>query len=150
MGTRWGRKRSCSGCAYHWKRRVTGWLDSGVTQKPKELASTREGGETPTSWHCRLDLARRPRDNARVLASSTDAARTGENATHAERTERRAYLHVVVDGPAFLHSAHDGGEVVVRKDHVRRVLRSKQHKGKVLSITTITIVIITIILICHY
>mmetsp|Transcript_38300 Transcript_38300/g.81772 ORF Transcript_38300/g.81772 Transcript_38300/m.81772 type:complete len:274 (-) Transcript_38300:2083-2904(-) len=31
-------------------------------------------------------------------------------------------LHVVVDGPSLLHRVHDGGEVVVREDHVRRLL----------------------------
>ena len=35
-------------------------------------------------------------------------------------------LHVVVDRPALLDGAHDGGEVVVREHHVRRILDTKR------------------------
>jgi hypothetical protein len=36
-------------------------------------------------------------------------------------------LRVVVDGAAFLNCCHDRCEVVVGKDHVRRLLRNLQH-----------------------
>lgn len=36
-------------------------------------------------------------------------------------------LHVVVDGPAFFDGANDRREVVVREDHVCRVLREKRN-----------------------
>mmetsp|Transcript_32092 Transcript_32092/g.55853 ORF Transcript_32092/g.55853 Transcript_32092/m.55853 type:complete len:421 (-) Transcript_32092:271-1533(-) len=46
----------------------------------------------------------------------------GDLAQVAGDEEADEALHVVVDAPALLHRIHNGGEVVVRQNHVRRLL----------------------------